>query len=217
MDGRLRRLLPDENEKDDETTLAAAEQDGDGTFAGAQDEIDALKAESEMPLEELLAMHGYSMQQSEVDDDDANDDDEDTEMARRTQRTKIGTANAGDACQDVPQTRHLSALHCPHRQHANAFSRWVSVSSMKRPYLLWPTLRLRPYQIQGVSWLVSMFQRRLNGILADEMGLGKTVQTISLLAHLACRHGIWGPHLVVVPTSVLLNWDAEFKILSSLR
>ena len=80
---------------------------------------------------------------------------------------------------------------------------------MKRPYLLWPTLRLRPYQIQGVSWLVSMFQRRLNGILADEMGLGKTVQTISLLAHLACRHGIWGPHLVVVPTSVLLNWDAE--------
>ena len=69
-------FLPDENDKDDETTLAAAEQDGDCTFAGAKDEIDALKAESEMPLEELLAMHGYSMQQSEVDDDDANDDDE---------------------------------------------------------------------------------------------------------------------------------------------
>ena len=44
--------------------------------------------------------------------------------------------------------------------------------------------------------------RRLNGILADEMGLGKTIQTIALLAHLASEYGIWGPHLVIVPTSV---------------
>ena len=35
--------------------------------------------------------------------------------------------------------------------------------------------------------------------------------TISLLAHLACKHGIWGPHLIVVPTSVMLNWEMEFK------
>ncbi len=49
---------------------------------------------------------------------------------------------------------------------------------------------------------------------ADEMGLGKTVMTISLLAHLAERRGIWGPHLVVVPTSVLLNWEKEFKVRS---
>lgn len=49
------------------------------------------------------------------------------------------------------------------------------------------------------------------GILADEMGLGKTIQTIALLAHLACERGDWGPHLVVVPTSVMLNWEMEFK------
>jgi len=42
-------------------------------------------------------------------------------------------------------------------------------------------------------------------------GLGKTIQTIALLAHLACARGVWGPHLVVVPTSVMLNWEAEFK------
>ena len=42
-------------------------------------------------------------------------------------------------------------------------------------------------------------------------GLGKTIQTISLLAHLAAERGIWGPHLVVVPTSVMLNWETEFK------
>ena len=43
------------------------------------------------------------------------------------------------------------------------------------------------------------------------MGLGKTIQTIALLAHLACDKGQWGPHLVVVPTSVMLNWEMEFR------
>jgi E1A-binding protein p400 len=51
----------------------------------------------------------------------------------------------------------------------------------------------------------------MNGILADEMGLGKTIQTISALAYLASNYGIWGPHLVVVPTSILVNWEIEFK------
>lgn len=43
------------------------------------------------------------------------------------------------------------------------------------------------------------------------MGLGKTIQTISLLAHLACDKEDWGPHLIVVPTSVMLNWEMEIK------
>ena len=43
------------------------------------------------------------------------------------------------------------------------------------------------------------------------MGLGKTIQTITLLAHLAGARGAWGPHLVVVPTSVIVNWELEFK------
>ena len=70
---------------------------------------------------------------------------------------------------------------------------------------------LRDYQHIGLDWLVSLDSQDLNGILADEMGLGKTIQTISLLAHLACVKETWGPHLIVVPTSVLLNWDLEFK------
>ncbi|KAJ7108432.1 hypothetical protein C8R43DRAFT_962858 [Mycena crocata] len=55
---------------------------------------------------------------------------------------------------------------------------------------------LRPYQQTGLEWLASLHQNNMNGILADEMGLGKTIQTISLLAHLACDRGIWGPHLI---------------------
>uniref|UniRef100_A0A5K3FAE4 Helicase C-terminal domain-containing protein n=2 Tax=Mesocestoides corti TaxID=53468 RepID=A0A5K3FAE4_MESCO len=80
---------------------------------------------------------------------------------------------------------------------------------VKTPFLLSGTLR--EYQIVGLSWLVAIYEKRLNGILADEMGLGKTIQTIALLAHLACELGIWGPHLIVVPTSVILNWEVEFK------
>lgn len=76
-----------------------------------------------------------------------------------------------------------------------------------------PLLRgtLRPYQKQGLNWLASLYNNGTNGILADEMGLGKTIQTISLLAYLASEHHIWGPHLIVVPTSVMLNWEMEFK------
>ncbi|KAH8881294.1 hypothetical protein GQ53DRAFT_609412, partial [Thozetella sp. PMI_491] len=71
--------------------------------------------------------------------------------------------------------------------------------------------KLREYQHHGLDWLASLYSNNTNGILADEMGLGKTIQTIALLAHLACYHEVWGPHLVIVPTSVMLNWEMEFK------
>ncbi|KAJ8905906.1 hypothetical protein NDN08_002409 [Rhodosorus marinus] len=70
---------------------------------------------------------------------------------------------------------------------------------------------LRDYQSDGVRWLVTLYEKLLNGILADEMGLGKTIMTIALLAWLAERRGIWGPHLIIVPTSVMVNWEVEFK------
>lgn len=77
------------------------------------------------------------------------------------------------------------------------------------PFLLRGTLR--EYQHYGLDWLAGLYANNNNGILADEMGLGKTIQTIALLAHLATEHEVWGPHLVVVPTSVMLNWEMEFK------
>ncbi|KAL0381384.1 UNVERIFIED_CONTAM: ATP-dependent DNA helicase DDM1 [Sesamum angustifolium] len=39
--------------------------------------------------------------------------------------------------------------------------------------------KLKPYQIKGVKWMISLWQNGLNGILADQMGLGKTIQTIA--------------------------------------
>ncbi|KAG2009046.1 SNF2-family ATP dependent chromatin remodeling factor snf21 [Coprinopsis cinerea AmutBmut pab1-1] len=70
---------------------------------------------------------------------------------------------------------------------------------------------MRPYQLQGLNWMVSLHHNGLNGILADEMGLGKTLQTISFLSYLKHVRGITGPHLVVVPKSTLQNWAREFE------
>ncbi|PPQ77798.1 hypothetical protein CVT24_005896, partial [Panaeolus cyanescens] len=69
---------------------------------------------------------------------------------------------------------------------------------------------MRPYQLQGLNWMVSLHHNGLNGILADEMGLGKTLQTISFLAYLKHYREIPGPHLIVVPKSTLQNWAREF-------
>ena len=69
---------------------------------------------------------------------------------------------------------------------------------------------LREYQLQGVQWMVSLYQNGLNGILADQMGLGKTVQTIGFMAH-GWSHGVYGPYLVVAPLSTLSNWVSEVK------
>ena len=68
---------------------------------------------------------------------------------------------------------------------------------------------LKEYQLKGLNWLGNLYEQGINGILADEMGLGKTVQSISVLAYLAEKHDIWGPFLIVTPSSTLHNWQQE--------
>ncbi|GAB4848861.1 ATP-dependent DNA helicase ddm1 [Ancistrocladus abbreviatus] len=70
--------------------------------------------------------------------------------------------------------------------------------------------KLKPYQLKGVKWLISLWQNGLNGILADQMGLGKTIQTIGFLAHLKGK-GLDGPYLVIAPLSTLSNWVNEIS------
>ncbi len=67
---------------------------------------------------------------------------------------------------------------------------------------------LRGYQQQGLSYLNFLHEYHFGGILADEMGLGKTVQTLSFIQHLV-EKGQKQPNLIVVPTSVLPNWERE--------
>ncbi len=76
------------------------------------------------------------------------------------------------------------------------------------PAGVFPEGLLRPYQAEGVQWLMRLSHNSLAGILADEMGLGKTLQTLCWLAarRAAAQNG---PSLVVCPTSLLFNWLAE--------
>ncbi len=68
--------------------------------------------------------------------------------------------------------------------------------------------KLRPYQHQGLNYLNFLREYRFGGILADEMGLGKTVQTLAYI-QLMKERGMKGPTLIIVPTSVLPNWERE--------
>ena len=66
---------------------------------------------------------------------------------------------------------------------------------------------LRAYQHEGFTWLARLAQWGVGACLADDMGLGKTVQLLALLLQRAAG----GPQLVVAPTSVTLNWQAESR------
>lgn len=75
---------------------------------------------------------------------------------------------------------------------------------------------LRPYQRAGVHWLWRLYQLRLGGCLADDMGLGKTLQMIALwLLIKRHRHSELPaqkkPHLLIVPASLLGNWQNEIR------
>ncbi|KAL7530112.1 hypothetical protein ACHAXR_003312, partial [Thalassiosira sp. AJA248-18] len=67
---------------------------------------------------------------------------------------------------------------------------------------------LRPYQIEGISWLKFLTDVHLNGTLCDDMGLGKTLQALTAVA--ISHHG--NPEsLVVCPSSVVGHWVSEIK------
>ncbi|MDP4884328.1 MAG: SNF2 family helicase, partial [Opitutales bacterium] len=74
---------------------------------------------------------------------------------------------------------------------------------------------LRPYQAKGFSWLVDRLDKFQGALLADDMGLGKTIQTIACIEHFFASYSQSSteprPALIVVTTSLLGNWRAEFN------
>lgn len=72
-------------------------------------------------------------------------------------------------------------------------------------------IKLRPYQLDGVNWLVQCYQVQHGCILGDEMGLGKTCQTISLLLYLTKKLTNKERSLILCPLSVLSNWKEELE------
>ena len=71
---------------------------------------------------------------------------------------------------------------------------------------------LRDYQKDGFRWLKLMHRYGFGGILADDMGLGKTLQVI---AFLESERQQGRTSIVVVPSSVLYNWEDEVRKFAS--
>jgi SNF2 family DNA or RNA helicase len=69
---------------------------------------------------------------------------------------------------------------------------------------------LRPYQRAGYNWFHFLKDNRFGGCLADDMGLGKTIQTLALLLKMK-ENGNTQPNLIVMPTSLIYNWENEAK------
>ncbi|WP_264928293.1 DEAD/DEAH box helicase [Paenibacillus sp. LS1] len=69
---------------------------------------------------------------------------------------------------------------------------------------------LKPFQADGFVWMKSLHYRKLGGLLADDMGLGKTIQVISFLSYLQ-EIGRLTPTLVVVPKTLMDNWEKEVR------
>ncbi len=69
---------------------------------------------------------------------------------------------------------------------------------------------LHKHQVEGLSWLMYMYEEGMPAILGDQMGLGKTLQSIALMAALK-ESDVHGPHLIVAPLSVLSNWINELN------
>lgn len=71
---------------------------------------------------------------------------------------------------------------------------------------------LRPYQLRGYSWMYRNMRIGFGSILADDMGLGKTLQSIALILKIK-EEGVLNNKqvLIVVPTGLLTNWQAEIN------
>ena len=201
--------IEDENDEARRMSEEEAESDNEATgeeYTENYKAMSVLDAANMLSAKVLSAMGNWSRQHSE-------------------QATKGMIVDGALALHDIGTATNLN-------------NSWISQEIMQK---VCPKVKLADYQLIGVNWLALLHGMQsdlredgkptnVNGVLADSMGLGKTVQTIVFLAWLKYnKTGITGsgdietdakpskkrsrqrPHIVIVPASVLSNWENEFK------
>ncbi|GFW77509.1 helicase domino [Trichonephila clavipes] len=180
---------------DDEQTLL--EQEMEEMSVDYDEEIRDLEAENQMSIEELREKYAAVY---------ANDFEMDI-AAQLSMLSDFGSSTEylkdGGKCEDISSLKELASSE---QDESSNLTNKISIIAAeaesfkpkghtlsttevctKVPFLL--KYPLREYQLIGLDWLNTMYEKKLNGILADEVGLGKTIQTIAFLAHLAYEKG----------------------------
>ena len=128
------------------------------------------------------------------------------EVAEEVIRTpKVNFASISALYEDEMLSRALKLELASFQEKINDFS---TITHVEVPKSLQGTLR--DYQKQGLNWLNFLDEFGFGGCLADDMGLGKTIQVIAFLL-LQKERGGRPANLVVVPATLIFNWQAELK------
>lgn len=136
-------------------------------------------------------------------------------------KTESSRRENGDLVYQLPRHRSLELLALrasgvsirgdeSWQQLCRFYDELGTESVAKAEFNLPATIRadVKPYQKRGVRWLLDLYNLRFGALLADDMGLGKTLQTLAFLSTLQSEARL-GPVLIVVPSSLIFNWQEE--------
>ncbi|KAL8403970.1 hypothetical protein RB594_009014 [Gaeumannomyces avenae] len=132
-----------------------------------------------------------------------------TSQARRTPRARRLGRNRGGASREEKNREKLELNHPYMKTLWEDFERIAAVQPPMAEQPKTISRRLKPFQLQGLSWMKAMEQTDWKGgLLGDEMGLGKTIQAVSLVM------SDWPaelPSLVLAPPVALMQWMSEIE------
>jgi len=117
----------------------------------------------------------------EIENGMESEDEEEEEKEKVEEKGKRKKGSRGKAAKKTKKNKKTSE-----KEMASAMSDAAAAMSKGRaeaPKSVQPVAMvggtLKPYQLEGMNWLITLWQNGFNGILADEMGLGKTIQVSS--------------------------------------
>lgn len=166
----------------------------------------------EFTLRDLLAQYG---RQKYITLSDGNRAVVDSSYIKRLQRIFRNNPKGEDvkiSFFDLPEIMDLLDEKGKEAKSFDAYRKFYEgFNSLSETRLTTPGLKakLRDYQKEGVKWINYLYNNNMGGCLADDMGLGKTVQTIAMLTR--CLPKAKHPSLIVMPRSLIFNWQQEFK------
>ncbi|RDL41370.1 putative dna repair protein rad16 protein [Venustampulla echinocandica] len=136
--------------------------------------------------------------------------------ASRASRASVRRAG-GHIANDRETARYTKVRTTNHNRlldnHASIDTMWDTLENLpeigslkiKQPTNI--TRELKPFQLEGVAWMMEMEQTKFRGgLLGDEMGMGKTIQAVALIMS---DFPAAEPSLVLVPPVALMQWQQE--------